>query len=280
MCVLLSLRCPCWLVVWEPNSPTKHSLPAPGTPQVAIRAGKIPRTPGQDISGTDPAGLSFLVAFGDVGSQGLQVGARCLRLGSLSRRVGVRAGGRELERLYSSKLDSRPDANYARRLVGCAVQQTRAGEQGGSLKPATACVMTLARKPPTATFPCNNQPNPYMPAMPAVPPPAAAAPLDDWLAHHSVPGRRYWCCRAQQPAGAEPWSGPRCAGPYCAPTAAFAAAATALATAWHLCPWGNVLPEWSDVHQLPDRHAGWLPIHSAVQGCGRLPVCGHQVSKG
>ncbi|KAI7837423.1 hypothetical protein COHA_008735 [Chlorella ohadii] len=37
--------------------------------KAAIRAGKIPRSPGQDISGTNPAGVTFLLAFGDVNSQ-------------------------------------------------------------------------------------------------------------------------------------------------------------------------------------------------------------------
>jgi len=64
--------CVC-IVIGNPRSVPRWLIHV--LPQAAIRAGKIPRSPGQDISGTNPAGVTFLLAFGDVNSQRqLQVG--------------------------------------------------------------------------------------------------------------------------------------------------------------------------------------------------------------
>lgn len=49
-------------------------LPASLHTQAAARARLVVPAPGQDISGVDPTGLSFLMAFGDVSDGELKVG--------------------------------------------------------------------------------------------------------------------------------------------------------------------------------------------------------------
>lgn len=86
-------------------------------------------------------------------------------------------------RWYKTKLDSWPNAHYARRLVGCAAQHTRAGEQGGSPKPAAPCITKHPRMQAT----CQDSDCPYLPPqLPTQPTYAchACCPLPPSLQRH------------------------------------------------------------------------------------------------